>query len=69
MELFANDVEVAPERTQEYWDVSADLITLVSDVEAFEAEYPDADNDDFDLLHLRRRLRLIGARLTTLSLE
>lgn len=69
MELFANDVEVPTERTQGYWDISADLITLVADIEMFAENNPGAGADDAEMVLLRRRLRTIGARLRELSLE
>ena len=69
MELFANDIEIPIERTQEYWDVSAELITLVVEIEAFVEANPGARADEPDMLQLRHRLRSIGSRFAELSLE
>ncbi len=69
MELLANEVEPPVNRIEAYWAVSADLITLASDVEILAIEDPEATNDDSRLLSLRRRLRVIGANLAELSLE
>ena len=69
MELFANEIEVPVEQTERYWAASADLINVVTDIEAFASHHPDAPADDAELLQLRRRLRAVGARLTELSLE
>ncbi|GAC1325520.1 MAG: hypothetical protein NVSMB22_15460 [Chloroflexota bacterium] len=69
IELFASDVEVPVDRTERYWRISADLITLVADIETFAAAYPDASNDNPSVLGLRRRLRQVAASLAELSLE
>jgi len=66
MELLANEIEVPPERLQEYWDVSSELINLVSDIQVFGEMNPDAQPDDIDVKELRRRIRFIAAHLTSL---
>ena len=49
--------------------MAADLITLVSDIEAFEAANPDAGYDEPEMLALRRRVRGIASRLAQFSSE
>lgn len=66
MELLANEIEVPPERLQEYWNVSAELINLVSDIELFGEENPHAEPDDVRVKQLRRRVRIIASHLTSL---
>ena len=67
LELLADETEVAPDALPAYWDIAADLITLVADIEAFGAAHPDAGYDQPELLQLRRRLREISARLINIS--
>lgn len=69
IELLASEVEVPTERVQEYWIASADLITLVGDIERYGQEQPDAAATDPEMIELRRRLRDVAARLSELSLE
>jgi hypothetical protein len=69
VELVVNDAEIDPARLQDYWSLSADLITLVLDIETFQQQSPDAGYDDPELLALRRRLRDITSRLADISVQ
>jgi hypothetical protein len=69
LEMLADEAEVEPSRLQEYWSMAADLITLVNDIEEFEAAHPEAGYDEPDMLALRRRVRGIASRLAQLSVE
>lgn len=69
MELLANEIEIPVEQTERYWSASADLINVVTDIETFAVQNPDAAADDAQLLQLRHRLRRIGARLAELALD
>jgi hypothetical protein len=63
MELLANEADVPIERMHEYWSLSADLITLVIDIEEYGVEHPFADYDDPSVFTLKHRLRNIASRL------
>jgi hypothetical protein len=67
LELLADEAEVPPERLQQYWDVSADLIGLVTDIEELRAQTPSAGYEDPEMLALRRRVREIASSLAELS--
>lgn len=69
IELLASEAEVPPERLQEYWALSTDLIALVTDIEAFRTEHPTASNDDPTMFTLRHRLRQIVSRLAEISAD
>jgi hypothetical protein len=69
VELLAEEAEVAPESLQAYWSVSADLITLVAEIEKLQAERSGAGADDPEIFALRHRLRQVASRLMELSLE
>ncbi len=69
MELLADQTEVDPAGLQAYWDVSADLITLASDIEDYASENPTAGYEEPQMLDFRRRLRSIAARLGELALD
>jgi len=69
IEMLANEVDVPIERTERYWGISAELITVVAEIENFAAENPEAVIDDPEMLVLRRRLRRIGSDLAELSIE
>lgn len=69
MELLADEIEVSPGDLQRYWDVSADLITLATDIEEYGAMNPGAGYEEPEMLDYRRRLRGIAARLGELALE
>lgn len=69
MEMLANEIEVAPDRLQDYWDAAADLITLVTDIDEFAATSPSATADDPQVLLLKRRVRDIAARLEEMALD
>ncbi|HZS94613.1 MAG TPA: hypothetical protein VFA78_07440 [Chloroflexota bacterium] len=67
LELLADESDVPPDALPTYWDIAADLITLVADIEAFSAASPSAGYDQPELLQLRRRLREVSARLVALG--
>lgn len=67
IELLASEADVPPERLQDYWSLSTELIALVTDIEAFQIEHPSASNDDPTMFTLRHRLRQIVSRLAELS--
>jgi glutamate 5-kinase len=69
LELLANETDLAAAHLQEYWQLAADLLVLVSDIEALEQTAPSAPEDAPQLLALRRRLREISSRLAALALE
>jgi hypothetical protein len=69
MELLAAEAEVSPDRLQEYWSVSANLLTLVLDIEELEVSRPGASEADPEMQALRRRLRGVAARLAELAEE
>ena len=68
MELLANETEAPPNRLQEYWQLSADLINLVADIEEQRASQVESATEDVRLLGLRRRMREIAARIAELML-
>jgi hypothetical protein len=67
IELLANEADIPFENTQLYWDLSADLINLVSEIEQLQVERPSLVADDPLIVDLRRRLRLITSRLAEIS--
>ncbi|MGH2449165.1 MAG: hypothetical protein ACRDFS_11275 [Chloroflexota bacterium] len=67
VELVATEADVPPENLPVYWDVSADLISLMADIEEVSVRSPDLPADDPEVLALRRRLRQIVSRLAELS--
>ena len=67
LELLASEVDVPPDRLQDYWDLSSDLITLVTDIEEYERAAPDAGYEDPNLLDLKRRVRALAGRLNSLA--
>jgi hypothetical protein len=67
IEIFASEIGVSPEHTQEYWELSTRLITLVADIEELNGRVQQPDEDDPELLALRRRLRDITSRLTEIG--
>ncbi|GAC1471356.1 MAG: hypothetical protein PVSMB7_23040 [Chloroflexota bacterium] len=67
MELLANEADVPIDRMQDYWTLSADLITLVTDIEAYQIEHPDAGYDDPVMFTLKHRLRNVASRLGTMA--
>lgn len=69
IELLASQAEVPVDRLQEYWSVSAELLTIVLDVEELQASNGGDSEGDPVVHDLRRRLRAVAARLTELSLE
>lgn len=69
IELLADEADVPPHKLQEYWSLAADLINLVVDIEALQAEEPDATYEDPRMLALRRKLRDLTGRLAEISSE
>jgi hypothetical protein len=69
LELLADEADVPPEHLQQYWDISADLIGLVTDIEELRAQRPNAGYEEPEMLALRRRIRQIAFRLGELSLD
>jgi hypothetical protein len=67
IELLASEAEVSPDRLQAYWDLSADLIALVTDIEDYERENPHAGYDDPAMFTFKHRLRAITSRLAEVS--
>lgn len=68
MELLANEADVPFERMQDYWTLSADLITLVGDIEAYQIEQPNATYEDPTMFTLKHRLRDIASRLGAMAM-
>jgi hypothetical protein len=68
MELLANETQVPPNRLQEYWQLSADLINLVADMEEQRGSQAESATEDAQLLELRRRMRELAARIAELML-
>jgi hypothetical protein len=69
LELLASEADIAPDRLQDYWSLSADLINLVGEIEELQHEAPFTAVDDPRLLDLTRRARNIAGRLTEMALE
>ncbi|HZU13171.1 MAG TPA: hypothetical protein VFB58_10065 [Chloroflexota bacterium] len=67
IEMLAEQTEVEPGRTQDYWATSTELITLAAEIDDLASSDPDATFDDPRLLNLRRRLRRIAADLTEMA--
>jgi hypothetical protein len=67
MELLADEVDVPFERIQEYWSLSADLITLVADIEVLNSTEPHLSFEDPRLFALRHRLRQVAACIGALE--
>lgn len=67
LELLASEAEIEPNRLQEYWEISLDLVSLVLDIDAFAERSPHAGELDPELIALRHRLRDIAARLAEVS--
>jgi len=67
IELLASEADVSPERLQAYWDLSADLIALVTDVEEYERANPMAGYDDPAMFTFKHRLRGITSRLADVA--
>lgn len=63
LEMYATEIEVAPDRLQDYWSLSADLIALVADIEEFQTETPDATYENPAMFVFKQRLRGVAARL------
>jgi hypothetical protein len=69
IEVFASEVAAPIESMPEYWELSTRLITLVADIEEINGRIVQPEEDDPELLALRRRLRAITARLSELATE
>lgn len=69
MELLASEAEVRPDRLQDYWNLSTDLIALVLDIEEFQVQHPNAGYDDPTMFTLKHRLREIQSRLARIADE
>jgi hypothetical protein len=67
IELLASEAEISPDRLQAYWDLSADLISLVTDVEEYEREHPEASYEDPTMFTFKHRLRTITSRLAEIA--
>lgn len=67
IELLVSEADVPTSRLQEYWSLSADLISLVTDIEEYRARHPRAGYDDPALFTLKHRLRSITSRLADLE--
>jgi hypothetical protein len=69
MELLADEADVPPDRIEDYWALTTELIALVADVEEFQSGAIRRGAADTELLALRQRLRFIAAGLGELTLE
>jgi hypothetical protein len=67
LEVLAEATDVTPERLQDYWATSAELITTVIEIESLAEAEPVLTDDDARVVDLRHRLRLIASRLIELS--
>jgi type II secretory pathway component PulM len=63
LEVLASEAEIEPNRLQDYWQLSTDLVALAMEVESLDAGPADGEVGDERLLALRHRARDIGARL------
>jgi hypothetical protein len=69
IELLTTEADIAAAGLQDYWDLSADLIALVTDIEDYERQHPDASYQDPSLFALKHRLREITSRLAEMTEE
>jgi hypothetical protein len=69
LELVATEAEVEPNRLQDYWALSMDLVALVMDIDAFADRSPGALEGDPEVIALRHRLRDIASRLADITAE
>jgi hypothetical protein len=67
IELLASEISVLPERLPGYWELSLELVGLVTDIEEIFGRVDQPDEDDAEILALRRRLRSIAARLAQMD--
>jgi hypothetical protein len=67
IELLASEISVAPERLPEYWDLSLELVGLVTDIEEVFGRVDQPEEENGEILALRRRLRSIAARLAEMD--
>ena len=67
LEVLAREADYSPDRVQEYWSISVDLLHLSQDTETLQRTNPQATYEDPELLQLKRRLRDITYRLTDLT--
>ncbi len=69
IELLASETDVPADRLEAYWNLSADLIALSTDIEEFRTEHPTASYQDPTMFTLKYRLRAITSRLAELATE
>jgi hypothetical protein len=67
IEVFASEVAPTPDHMPDYWDLSLQLIALVADIEEMNGRIRQPEEDDPELIELRRRLRTITSALTELD--
>ena len=67
LELVASDADVEPQRLQDYWALSLDLVAVVMDIDSFAERSPHADEGNPEVIALRHRLRDIAARLADVT--
>lgn len=67
IELLADQTDPSPHTQQRYWDICADLLNLVTDIEHLHTARPTVTYEDPELLVLKRRLREIASRLATVG--
>ncbi len=69
LEIVASDASIDPNRLQDYWALSLDLVALVMDIDAFAASSPEAQEGDPEAIALRHRLRDVSNRLADMTAE
>lgn len=69
IELLASEADVSPRHLEDYWALSADLIALVTALEEFAAENPNAGADSAEMVTFRQQLRAISSRLHEVTQE
>jgi hypothetical protein len=67
IELLASEADIAADKLEEYWNLSADLIALVTDIEEYRSEQPHAGYDDPVMFTFKQRLRAIVSRLAEMT--
>jgi hypothetical protein len=67
IELLASEAEIPAERLQDYWTLSADLIALVTEVEEYAQDHPNASYEDPSMFAFKHRLRAITSRLAEIA--
>lgn len=69
IELVASEADVPLERIEEYWTLSTELIALVTEIEQFQVERPDATYEDPTMFTFKHRLRAITSTLADLAAD